>query len=100
MLDKVYLPASESSNIQKKKQDVQRFYVRRKLIENLYNPLQKVLKHDPDNLMYNVYTFPDMTFDDVYGSNYDDYFTSLDCIQIERTNTIYYPMHLIPEAYD
>lgn len=98
LLDKVYLPASESSNIQKKKQDVQRFYVRRKLIENLYNPLQKVLKHDPDNLMYNVYTFPDMTFDDVYGSNYDDYFTSLDCIQIERTNTIYYPMHLIPEA--
>lgn len=98
LLDKLYLPASETSNVKKGKKDVLHFYGRRKLIELLYNPLQKVIKRDPDNLMYNIHTFPNIRYKDLYVSDYDSLFTPLNSIRIDRANVIYYPMHLIPEA--
>lgn len=98
LLNKEYLPGSETRNMSRASRDVARFYYRRKLIEMVYNPLQKVLHHDPDNLHYNIIRFPGLRLRDLYDDSYDSNFTSLADLAIDRARTIYYPMHLVPEA--
>lgn len=98
LLERTFLPASETNNVKKKGRDAKKFYLRRKLIETIYNPIQKIRHNDPDNLMYNVYTFSGLHYSDIYSSGYETFFSSLDDLNIDRASTIYYPMHLIPEA--
>lgn len=98
LLNKLYLPSSEKKNVQRRGGDALQFYIRRKLIEMFYNPMQRILKRDPDNLMFNVNNLKSIRFRDVYRLDYDSYFSPLESLSIDRGKTVYYPMHLIPEA--
>lgn len=98
LLDKYYLPPSEQHNVKKREADVRKFFYRRLLIERLYNPLQRTIQRDPDNLIFNVPLVGHSKLADYMTDSYDKYFMPLDELNIDRNTTVYHPLHVIPEA--
>lgn len=98
LLDKYYLPPSEQHNVKKQEADVRKYFYRRLLIERLYNPLQRAIQRDPDNLIFNVPLIGHSRLTDYMTDSYDKYFVPLDELNIDRGTTVYHPLHVIPEA--
>lgn len=97
LLDKYYLPPSELQSVKRSVIDARKYYYRRYLIERIYNPIQRMIKRDPDNLMYNVPLIGNRKLADLMDDAYDQYFTPLEGVSIEK-NTVYHPLHVVPEA--
>ena len=98
LTDRKFLPASETKNVQKTHRSFFRYYFRRKLIEDLYYPLRKVLERDPWNYHYNIFEVKGRKFREYYRPSIDDGFHRLDDLTFDRETTVYLPLHLIPEA--
>ena len=98
LLERSYLPPSETKNVQKTHRFFFRYYFRRKLIEDLYYPLRKLMERDPWNSHYNMLLLKGKKFRDYYRPNVDDCFRHLDDLTFDRETTVYLPLHLIPEA--
>ena len=84
--------------IQKKSsaRDVARYYWRRKLIENIYNPILRAATRDWDNQQYGTLLVGKRHFSDLYCSDYDQLFSRISDIDI-GDNAAYLPLHYVPE---
>lgn len=74
-----------------------RFLVRRKLIENLYYPLRKIIDGDRWNYHYNTIYYRGVPFNHVISKNMDRYFTHIDDVDVSKYS-IYVPLHCYPES--
>lgn len=93
-----YLSASEIKNVKKNHKSIYMFYVRRMLIEYGYYPIMKLIDHDPWNYHYNIYEVKGIPLKNRFNKTFEDKFKRLDNITFNPKTTVYYPLHLIPEA--
>lgn len=93
-----YLSPSETRNVQKNHKSIYKYHFRRTLIENVYYPLLKIKDRDPWNYHYNIYEVKGIPLKKRFTKEFEDKFTHIDELNIDRKTTVYYPMHLIPEA--
>lgn len=97
MTEVKYLTPSEIKNVTKNHCSIYKYFFRRKLIENLYYPLMKLIECDPLNYHYNIFDLKGIHFHDIYDSRFECRFKRLSDIKFDRLKTVYYPMHLVPE---
>lgn len=93
-----YLPASEIKNIKANPKTVCKYFMRRKLIEEIYYPILKYYYRDKFNYHYNMYYLRDRKLSDYYDSQYDSYFEKSIPNDWDKKLIVFFPMHLIPEA--
>lgn len=93
-----YLSPSEIRNVRKNHWSIYKYHIRRKLIEYLYYPLHKAKERDPWNYHYNIYEVKGTPLKHKYNRQFEKKFTHIDELKIDPKSTVYYPMHLIPEA--
>lgn len=93
-----YLSPTEIRNVQKSHKSIYYYHFRRFLIEYGYYPLMKLRDKDPWNYHYNIYEVKGIHLRERYTKEFESKFTHIDELQIDRKTTVYYPMHLIPEA--
>lgn len=98
MTQEKYLSPSEVNNVKKKHSSIYKFFYRRVLIEYIYYPLRKWIDNDPWNYHYNIFEVKGKRFKNVYSKKFEKYFTHIYDLKIDKDNTVYYPMHLVPEA--
>lgn len=98
LIQKNYLPDSETKHVRQSHKDIFIFYYRRKLIEVLFYPFLKCIFRDPLNYHFNMCNLNGKKLSDFYNKKYETYFTHIKNLQIDPENTIYLPMHFIPEA--
>lgn len=93
-----YLSPSEIKNVTKNHSSIIKFYTRRWLIENIYYPLLKLINRDPLNYHYNIYEVKGIPIRKRIDRNFEKRFKHISDLNIEPKSTVYYPLHLIPEA--
>lgn len=93
-----YLSPSESRNIKKRHSSIYKYHIRRMLIEYLYYPILKVKDQDPWNYHYNIYEVKNIPLKFRFNHQFEKKFVHIDDLEIDKKSTVYYPMHLIPEA--
>lgn len=93
-----YLSPSEIRNVQKNHNSIYKYHIRRTLIERLYYPMMKLKDKDPWNYHYNIYEVKGIPLKKRFTREFESKFTHIDELNIDRGTTVYYPMHLIPEA--
>lgn len=93
-----YLSPSEIRNVKKNHWSIYRYHLRRMLIEHIYYPILKAKEHDPWNYHYNIFEVKGTPLKYKYNSQFEEKFTHIDELDIDPKSTVYYPMHLIPEA--
>lgn len=93
-----YLSPSEKDNVKQNHYSIYKYYIRRFLIEYFYYPLKKWQDKDPWNYHYNIFEVKGIPFKTIYNKKFESYFSHLKDVSFEREKTVYYPMHLIPEA--
>lgn len=98
MTQVAYLSPSEVKNVQKTHRSIYKFHIRRFLIEHFYNPLLKLRDGDPWNYHYNIYEVKGIPLKARFDKAFDARFKRLADIEFDPATTVYYPMHLIPEA--
>lgn len=97
LIQKRYLPPSEHKNVKRTAIDIYLFFYRRKLVENIYYPLRKILEQDPDNYHYNMFNWKGEKLRDYYNNDYEKYFLHVNEIDSIDEDTVYFPLHYIPE---
>ena len=98
LTDIKFLPDSETKNVKRNHKFIYKYYIRRKLIENIYYPIRKVIEKDPWNYHYNMFYLRHKPLKIFYNKNFDDCFLRINEIQFDPEKTVYLPLHLIPEA--
>lgn len=86
-------PADKKRNM---KGVAKRFY-RRKLIEEFYYPLKKLIEKDPYNYHYNTIYYRGWNYKKYFGKNVDRLFVKTASI-IYTDNSIYLPLQMLHEA--
>lgn len=98
LTDVKFLPDSETENVKRNHKFIYKYYIRRKLIENIYYPIKKIVEKDPWNYHYNMFYLRHKSLKMFYNKNFDSCFLRLNEIKFDPEKTVYLPMHLIPEA--
>ena len=93
-----YLSPSEIRNVKKNHISIYKYHIRRFLIEYFYYPLMKMRDKDPWNYHYNIFEVKGIPLRKRFNKNFESLFTHIDELKINKATTVYYPMHLIPEA--
>ena len=93
-----FIPDSETENMKRKHFDIIKKFYRRKLTENIYYPLMKLVSHDPWNHHYNLTVRKGKHLSDFYTKDLDDYFVRIKDINVDPKCTVYMPIHVMPEA--
>lgn len=93
-----FLPDSETENIKREHFDIVWRFYRRKLTEDIYYPIMKVLSHDPWGHQFNRVIRKGKHLSDYYCENLDDYFFRIKDIDVNPKKTVYMPLHMTPEA--
>ena len=93
-----FIPDSEINNIKRQHIDIIKHFYKRKLTENVYYPLMKMISHDPWNHHYNLTVRKGKHLSDYYCKDLDDYFVRIKDIDIDPKHTMYMPLHMMPEA--
>lgn len=93
---KYYLPPSESKNVTQNRRSAYSYYLRRRLIETLYNPVLRVLKRDWDNQQYGTKLVGANRYRDLMPRDYDSLFITSEEVEFCQNN-IYLPLHYTPE---
>lgn len=98
LVDVRYLPKSEEDHVRQNHRGIKKYYIRRRLIESFFYPICKVIERDPDNHQYNVLGLKGRKLRDYYREDIDDIFTTISDIEVDRSKSVYLPLHFIPEA--
>lgn len=98
MMETRYLSPSELKNVKSNHFSIYKYHIRRTLIERLYYPLLKIRDRDPWNYHYNIYEVKYSPFRSRFDKNMDSLFRHIEDLNINPKATVYYPLHLIPEA--
>lgn len=93
-----FIPDSETENMKRKHFDIVKKFYRRKLTENIYYPLMKLVTHDPWNHHYNLTVRKGKHLSDYYTKDIDNYFVRIEDIKVDPKRTVYMPLHVMPEA--
>lgn len=98
MIQTTYLTPSETHNVRRNYASIYLYHLRRLLIENVYNRMLKIWNHDPWNSRYNTYEVKGVPLRAKFDRNFEKRFVHTDELRIDPKTTVYYPMHLVPEA--
>ena len=90
-----YKPAF-SLNREKSTSAMVKGYLRRKVIEDLYYPIRKIVERDKNNYMYDYSVF-ERGWSNYLGNNIGKYWSRLSDVTIDE-ESIYIPLHFTPEA--
>ena len=93
-----FLPDSETKSIHRTHLDIIWHYYRRKLTENIYYPIMKMISQDPWNHHFNIAIRKGKSLSDYYCKNLDDYFVQIKDIHVDPKSAVYMPLHVMPEA--
>lgn len=94
-----FLPVSELSKISRKPTYACKFYLRRKAIESVLNPIRRFISGDPDNQVTGTLLVSGRRLTDFYSTKLDTLFQKIDDLNSECLQTsVYFPLHYIPEA--
>ncbi len=93
-----YLSPSEIKNVKKNHSSIYKYHLRRTLIERIYYPIMKLRDKDPWNYHYNIFEVKDIPLKKRFSNEFESKFKHIDELRIDKATTVYYPMHLIPEA--
>lgn len=94
--DKYFLPDSETDHVRRDRRDVVAYYMRRRAIELLYNPMLRFFTRDWDNQQYGTKLVGDSKLRDLMPTNYDEFFLTPEEIDFDK-HSIYLPLHYTPE---
>ena len=86
-----------SLNQEKKSVETIKYFVKRRLVDNLYFPVMKRKERDIWNYHYNTLSFQEGSYGDYSVKNASKYYKKISEIQIYRTS-VYVPLHYSPEA--
>ena len=92
-----FLPKSETKNVEKNYLSIYKYYYRRMIIEKIYYPLMRFIKRDKWNYFYNLCLLEGKRFNDFFNNKFEFFFKRVNELTINRYS-VYFPMHLIPEA--
>lgn len=98
LTDIQFLPDSETNNIRRQHSYIIKHFYKRKLIENIYYPIMKMISHDPWNHHYNLMVRRGKRLSDYYCKDLDDLFVKVKDIDVDPKRTVYMPLHVFPEA--
>lgn len=94
-----FLPVSELSKISRKPTYACKFYLRRKAIESVLNPIRRFISGDPDNQVTGTLLVSGRRLADFYSTKLNTIFQKIADLNSERLQTsVYFPLHYIPEA--
>lgn len=93
-----FLPDSETNNVKRQHADIIKHFYKRKLTENIYYPLMKMIYRDPWNHHYNLTVRKGKHLSDYYCKDIDDFFVRIKDIDVNPKTTVYMPLHVMPEA--
>lgn len=88
---------SFSLNREKKDCDTLKYYLRRRVVDNIYFPLMKLKEKDIENYHYNTLSFQDGRYNSYNVKNAQKYYKKIDSIKINNMS-VYVPLHYSPEA--
>ena len=97
VLEPIFKPSFERMK-EKSQFQVLVTYLRRRLIEDAYYPLMKIVERDPLNYHYNTYILKGSGLDFVSPKRYNQFSTLEDLKRLNRETMTYLPLHMIPEA--
>lgn len=97
ILQDSYKPSFES--VTKKSQiQIAKSFFRRKIIENIYYPIKKIIERDPYNYHYNTLILKGRGLACISRKRYQEFSDLEDISKLSRKQTVYLPLHVIPEA--
>lgn len=97
VLEPVFKPSFERMK-EKSQFQILIIYFRRKLIEDVYYPLMKIIEHDPLNYHYNTCVLKGSGFNYVSSGRYKKFSSLEEIRKLKRETMVYLPLHMIPEA--
>lgn len=83
---------------EKSPSELRKIYYRRKFIEELYYPFMKLAERDGDNYHYNTLLLREGGRSRISKSRYEGFFAEASLRNIDLSETVYLPLHMIPEA--
>lgn len=98
LLKDSFLPLSERNSAKRQRFNMRYFFWRRKIIENIYNPLRLKITGDPVNPERIIRLFRGKKAKEFFPLNLDSYFDDFDSLKFDQSRTVYLPMHVVPEA--
>lgn len=93
-----FLPDSETNNVKRQHFDIIKHFYKRKITEDIYYPIMKMISHDPWNHHYNLTVRKGKHLSDYYTKDIDNYFVRIEDIKVDPKRTVYMPLHVMPEA--
>lgn len=93
-----FLPSYEKTVKTYNQWEIKKWHIRRWLIENFFYPIKKTIERDSDNVFYSMSYLCGNGIFSLIGSDIEQYFERITALRIDRSNAVYLPLHMSPEA--
>lgn len=93
-----FLPDSETNNVKRQHLDIIKHFYKRKITEDIYYPIMKMIFRDPWNHHFNLVVRRGKRLSDYYCKDLDNLFVQIKDIDVDPKRTVYMPLHVMPEA--